>query len=363
MRYSIKLSYAGAGFRGWQRQPSDPSVQQCLEDALGKLLGTETPVIGAGRTDTGVNAIGYVACFDGPAGLAAEDFSYKLNAILPRTVVVDSIAEAAPDFHARFDAVRREYTYFLHRSKDPFIEAFSWHCGYPGMDFDAMNRAAATLVGTHDFSCFEKVGADNKTSVCTVFEAFWQPYTPSHIQIMGEVAAVSDGAADGTFPARASYGRAMPGPGAPCGTRPGPLPAAEGGKVPSAAMPDQAAGAVSEPQYWYFRISADRFLRNMVRAIVGTLIDVGRGKRSVDDFAGLVLPAQDSGIPSPDTPASADIPSADSGEAIPPLRAKGPSAAHKGPAVRALPVRKPPLRSLAGESVPGHALFLSKIEY
>ena len=110
-------------------------------------------------------------------------------------------------------------------------------------------------------------------------------------------------------------------------------------------MPDQAAGAVSEPQYWYFRISADRFLRNMVRAIVGTLIDVGRGKRSIADFAGLVLPAQDSG------------------EAIPPLRAKAPSATHEGPAVRALPVRKPPLRSLAGESVPGHALFLSKIEY
>ena len=228
MRYSIKLSYAGAGFRGWQRQPSDPSVQQCLEDALGKLLGTETPVIGAGRTDTGVNAIGYVACFDGPAGLAAEDFSYKLNAILPRTVVVDSIAEAAPDFHARFDAVRREYTYFLHRSKDPFIEAFSWHCGYPGLDFDAMNRAAATLVGTHDFSCFEKVGADNKTSVCTVFEAFWQPYTPS-------LTAICGGAADGTFPSSAA------------GKRPGRVP--QGAPGPGIARPyDALAGKVPSPQ-------------------------------------------------------------------------------------------------------------------
>ena len=345
MRYSIKLSYAGSGFRGWQRQPSDPSVQQCLEEALGRLLGTETPVIGAGRTDTGVNAIGYVACFDGPAGLAAEDFRYKLNAILPRTVVVNSISEAAPDFHARFDAVRREYTYFLHRSKDPFVEAFSWQCGYPGLDFDAMNRAAAALVGTHDFSCFEKVGADNKTSVCTVFEAFWQPYTPS-------LTAICGGAADGTFPPSAA------GKGPVCVPQGDPSTGiarpydALAGKVPSAAMPDQAAGAVSEPQYWYFRISADRFLRNMVRAIVGTLIDVGRGKRGIADFAELVLPAQDSGIPS-----------ADSGEAIPPLRAKDPSATHEGPAVRALPVRKPPLRSLAGESVPGHALFLSKIEY
>ncbi len=356
MRYSIKLSYAGSGFRGWQRQPSDPSVQQCLEEALGRLLGTETPVIGAGRTDTGVNAIGYVACFDGPAGLAAEDFRYKLNAILPRTVVVNSISEAAPDFHARFDAIRREYTYFLHRSKDPFVEAFSWQCGYPGLDFDAMNQAAAALVGTHDFSCFEKVGADNKTSVCTVFEAFWQPYIPS-------LTAICGGAAGGTFPSSAA------GKGPVCVPQGDPSTGiarpydALAGKVPPAAMPDQAAGAVSEPQYWFFRISADRFLRNMVRAIVGTLIDVGRGKRSIADFAGLVLPAQDSGIPSPDTPASADIHSTDSGEAIPPLRAKDPSATHEGPAVRALPVRKPPLRSLAGESVPGHALFLSKIEY
>ena len=335
MRYSIKLSYAGSGFRGWQRQPSDPSVQQCLEEALGRLLGTETPVIGAGRTDTGVNAIGYVACFDGPAGLAAEDFRYKLNAILPRTVVVNSISEAAPDFHARFDAIRREYTYFLHRSKDPFVEAFSWQCGYPGLDFDAMNRAAAALVGTHDFSCFEKVGADNKTSVCTVFEAFWRPYTPS-------LTAICGGAADGTFPPSAAGkgpGRVPQGAPGPGIARPydadfcsGTAPSSAAGKgqvrVPQGdpgtciARPYYAlAGAVSEPQYWYFRISADRFLRNMVRAIVGTLTDVGRGKRSIADFAELVLP------------------------------------------VPALPVRKPPLRSLAGESVPGHALFLSKIEY
>ena len=275
MRYSIVLSYAGAGFCGWQRQPSDPSVQECLEDALGKLLGGEVPVIGAGRTDTDVNAIGYVACFDGPEGLAADDFCYKLNAILPRSVVVSRVAPAAPDFHPRFDAVRREYTYFLHRCKDPFVEAFSWQCGYPLLDFEAMNSAAAALLGTHDFSCFEKKGGDNKTSVCTVFEAYWAQYTPSLYAVM---------------------------------------------------TPEQGRLPASGDQYWYFRISADRFLRNMVRAIVGTLIEVGRGKRSVDDFAGLILP------PEQGIPASGDSASAN-------------------------------LRSLAGESVPGHALFLSKVEY
>lgn len=295
MRYSIVLSYAGAGFCGWQRQPSDPSVQECLEDALGKLLGGDVPVIGAGRTDTGVNAIGYVACFDGPEGLAADDFCYKLNAILPRSVVVLSVAPAAPDFHPRFDARRREYTYFLHRSKDPFVEAFSWQCGYPGLDFEAMNAAAALLVGAHDFSCFEKVGADNKTSVCTVFEAFWAPYVPSFYAVM---------------------------------------------------TPEQGRLPASGGQYWYFRISADRFLRNMVRAIVGTLIEVGRGKRSVDDFAGLILPPEQGNLSAPLPPRTGPTQKT-SAERLP--------ASGNAPSTN--------LRSMAGESVPGHALFLSKVEY
>ena len=297
MRYSIVLSYAGAGFCGWQRQPSAPSVQECLEDALGKLLGGEVPVIGAGRTDTDVNAIGYVACFDGPEGLAADDFCYKLNAILPRSVVVSCVAPAGADFHPRFDAVRREYTYFLHRCKDPFVEAFSWQCGYPLLDFEAMNSAAGLLVGTHDFSCFEKVGADNKTSVCTVFEAYWKPYVPGFRTV-----------------------------------------------IPSEAK---------ESRYWYFRISADRFLRNMVRAIVGTLIEVGRGKRSLDDFAGLILPVDlpETGSLSAPLPPRTRPTQKTSAERLP---VSGNTTSAKANA---------PLRSLAGESVPGHALFLSKVEY
>ena len=325
MRYSIVLSYAGTGFCGWQRQPSDPSVQECLEDALGKLLGGEVPVIGAGRTDTGVNAIGYVACFDGPEGLAADDFRYKLNAILPRSVVVSQVSPATPDFHARFDALRREYTYFLHRSKDPFVEAFSYQCSYPDLDFDAMNSAAAMLVGTHDFSCFEKLGADNKTSVCTVFEAYWKPYLPTHASVM-----------QGLQPPESFLPSPEKGSGrkAPVG-------------IHNARAHDGSLPA-SGGQYWYFRISADRFLRNMVRAIVGTLIEVGRGKRSLDDFAGLIF----EGALPPNTPRSSqatDI--ACNAGSVPPS------------AGRSEDRHEPSLRSLAGESVPGHAIFLSKVEY
>ena len=335
MRYRISLSYAGAGFRGWQRQPSDPSVQQCLEEALGRLLGTSVEVIGAGRTDTGVNAIGYVACFDGPEGLAAEDFRYKLNAILPRSIVVNSVAPSEPEFHARFDAVRREYTYFLHRSKDPFVEAFSWQCGYPGLDFDAMNQAAELLTGTHDFSCFEKAGADNKTSVCTVFEAFWRPYVPSHLAICGSPGQPS---AAGKGPVCVPQGAPSTGIARPYDALALPGAVAEERAVPaSAAHPETYS--MPEPQYWYFRISADRFLRNMVRAIVGTLIDVGRGKRSVEDFGALILPAED--VP-PGIPCTG-------------AKASGQSGATQ--------LTHPVRRSLAGESVPGHALFLSKVLY
>ena len=357
MRYSIVLSYSGAGFCGWQRQPSAPSVQECLEDALGKLLGTTVEVIGAGRTDTGVNAIGYVACFDGPEGLAAEDFCYKLNAILPRSVVVSRVAPAADDFHARFDARRREYTYFLHRVKDPFVEAFSLLCGYPDLDFEAMNRAASLLVGTHDFSCFEKLGADNKTSVCTVFEAFWQPYVPTHVAICGPVQAptgTSSPSAAGKGPVCVPQGDPSTGIARPYNALAQEVPSANGTKTSlNTVISDENTVIPSEAKesiYWFFRITADRFLRNMVRAIVGTLIEVGRGKRSVNDFAGLILPSE--GALPPNTPCGSRTTD------IACVAGSVPSSAG-----RSEDRQKPAPRSLAGESVPGHALFLSKVEY
>ena len=272
------LSYDGSAFCGWQIQPNAPSVQQCLESTLSRLLGRPVAVTGAGRTDTAVNAANYVAHFDwdGILPFEASDFTYKLNAMLPHEVVVHSVSPVADDLHARFSARRREYTYFIHRQKDPFLRAFSWQCGYPNLDFEAMNKACQYLLGTHDFSCFEKTGTDNKTSICTVYDAFWAPYTPCHIQIMN----VSE------------VGSTLPGACPP---------------------PDEGRGRVlPTSDYWYFRIAADRFLRNMVRATVGTLIEVGRGKHAPEWVAELI----ESGT-----------------------------------------------RGDAGESVPGHALFLNKVDY
>ena len=308
MRYSVLLSYNGAAFRGWQRQADAPSVQEELERAISTLTGVQTGVTGAGRTDTAVNAIGYVASFEAREGLDTPDFCYKLNAILPSGICVHGLRREAADFNARFDARRREYCYFLHRSKDPFIDRYSYLYGYPELDFDLMNRVAEKLLGTHDFSCFEKSGSDNKTSVCTVFEAGWHRYTPTHVALMGAGSANSP---------------------APLPPRTGPAQKTSAGEPADACATPAAAYIGTGPghgEYWYFRIAADRFLRNMVRAVVGTLLEVGRGKRSAEDFAGLILP--------PD-----------------PLSGAAPGTSR--------PVR----RSLAGESVPGHALFLSRIEY
>ena len=111
MRYSIRLTYDGSAFCGWQIQNNAKTVQGTLEAALSTLLGQTVQVTGAGRTDTGVNAINYVAHFDIPKGLPfeAEHLCYKLNAMLHREIVITEVYEAGDDFHARFDAKSREY--------------------------------------------------------------------------------------------------------------------------------------------------------------------------------------------------------------------------------------------------------------
>lgn len=267
MRYFIKLSYDGSLFCGWQAQPNAKTVQECLEYALSTLLNEKISVVGAGRTDSKVNAVGYAAHFDSLSEPDTGMLIYKLNAILPPGIVIHDIHRISDDFHARFSATRREYTYFVHRMKDPFVKGYSYYCSYK-LDLEAMNKAASLLLGRHDFGCFEKVGSDNKTSICTVQEAGWFSYRPAHCELMG-------------------FGK--------------------------------------EEDYLYFRISADRFLRNMVRAVVGSLLEVGRGKRSLEDFAALIREA-----------GSQERKTGSGGKAA---------------------------RSLAGESVPGHALFLSKVEY
>jgi tRNA pseudouridine38-40 synthase len=233
MRYKIRLSYDGSAFCGWQIQNNAVTVQGELEKALKTFLGSEIPVTGAGRTDTEVNAINYIAHIEVPdeVRIDAAQLCYKLNAILPRTITVHEVSDADAEFHARFDARSREYHYFIHFKKDPFCEKFSYRLRFP-LDINKMNEAAQLLLGEHDFSCFEKVGGNNATSICTVTEAHWEAYRPSHVKLMD-------------YP-------------------------------------------YQEGDYLVFTIRANRFLRNMVSAVVGSLIEVGRGKKDPAWIASLI---------------------------------------------------------------------------
>ena len=167
MRYKIRLSYDGSAFCGWQIQNNAVTVQGELQDALAKLAGEPVPVTGAGRTDTDVNSINYIAHFDFPdkVRIEAEQLCYKLNAILPKTVCIHEISVCEDDFHARFDARSREYRYFIHFTKDPFVEKYSYRMRHP-LNINKMNEAAELMLGEHDFSCFEKVGGNNSLLHC-----------------------------------------------------------------------------------------------------------------------------------------------------------------------------------------------------
>ena len=223
MRRVVQLSYDGSPFCGWQLQPNVPSVQAEVERALSIVFEEPVTVVGAGRTDTGVNARHYIAHFDITAWPNEEAVRLlrKLNAILPPAIVAEAFYPVADNAHARFDAVSRTYRYYIHTTKDPFIR-HSCRCWYR-FDVDAMNRASQVLLGRHDFSSFEKTGGANKTSLCTVTEARWEAVDDTHL---------------------------------------------------------------------VFTITADRFLRNMVRATVGTLLEVGRGRQE-PAWVETVLAAQD----------------------------------------------------------------------
>ena len=132
MRYKIILSYDGSPFCGWQIQNGARTVQECLQDALSTLLRERISVTGAGRTDSKVHAINYVAHFEASVpDLDSKGFGYKINAILPHGIVVHDILKASPEFHSRFDARMREYKYFIHRKRDPFMEGYSYLYTFP----------------------------------------------------------------------------------------------------------------------------------------------------------------------------------------------------------------------------------------
>ncbi|HVV33563.1 MAG TPA: tRNA pseudouridine(38-40) synthase TruA [Vitreimonas sp.] len=170
MRFKLTIEYDGGPFMGWQRVNTGPSVQQALEDAVERLTGAHSDVVGAGRTDSGVHALGQVAHVDLEKELAPGRVADALNAHLrPHPVAVLKAEAAAPDFHARFDAVRRVYLYRIVPRRAPLTLARGKVWRVPAtLDAGAMHAAAQRLIGEHDFTTFRDAQCQAKSPVKTL---------------------------------------------------------------------------------------------------------------------------------------------------------------------------------------------------
>ena len=229
MRYFLELSYNGEKFHGWQSQPNAVGVQQKIEEALSIVTRLPISIVGAGRTDAGVHAREMYAHFDLPEGVKDKGkLILSLNRLVGKDIAIADIIQVSDDAHARFDAIERTYKYFVTYQKSPFIYPYTCHSPIR-LDIGKMNEAASILLHTKDFTSFAKLHSDAKTNICDVRYASWEKIDNA------------DGIMPGLF---------------------------EEGIV--------------------FTISADRFLRNMVRAVVGTLVEVGRGKITLEQFRDII---------------------------------------------------------------------------
>lgn len=171
-RFKLTLEYDGGPFSGWQRQDNAPSVQASLERAAAALTGAASPVYGAGRTDAGVHALGQVAHVDIAKSLTADAVRDGLNHHLrPEPIAVLAAEEVAPDFHARFGAVRRAYRYLIRDRRAPLTleRGHMWRLPQP-LDAGAMHEAAQALVGRHDFTTFRDAQCQAESPVKSLDE-------------------------------------------------------------------------------------------------------------------------------------------------------------------------------------------------
>ncbi|MEX0891899.1 MAG: tRNA pseudouridine(38-40) synthase TruA [Gemmatimonadota bacterium] len=177
-RIRLTLHYQGAAFRGWQAQPDARTVQGEVERALVRLIGQRIPVVGAGRTDSGVHATGQVASVMVPERWTAAELRRALNAVLPRDVWVAEAAETDPAFHARYDAVARSYLYRVGLVDACFSPFERWRC-WPQdepLDREVLDRAAAAFLGEHAFGAFAKTGQPQRGERCTVQCSEWRSW-------------------------------------------------------------------------------------------------------------------------------------------------------------------------------------------
>ena len=170
MQVKLVVAYEGTNYCGWQIQPNGITIEQVLNETLSSLLGEEITVTGASRTDAGVHSLGNVAVFETHTKMPAEKISFALNQRLPEDSVVQESCQVPEDFHPRFSKSRKTYEYRILncRFRQPLERRTSYFYHYP-LDVSAMQKAAAYLVGEHDFTSFASVHAQTNTYVRMIY--------------------------------------------------------------------------------------------------------------------------------------------------------------------------------------------------
>jgi len=176
----IVLAYEGSEFSGWQVQPDAATIQGALASAIGRVTGEKVLPQGSGRTDAGVHALAQVASFATDSPIPTQNLVKALNDVLPSSIRVLAVTEVPPEFHARKSACAKTYRYRVYRGAicPPFLARYVWHYPYP-LDEDAMQSAAAFVIGEHDFTSFAAVdperGADEVVSnVRRILASSWE---------------------------------------------------------------------------------------------------------------------------------------------------------------------------------------------
>ena len=216
LRYFLEVSYKGTNYSGFQSQKNANSIQEEVEKAFAILHKEKAVLTGSSRTDAGVHALQNFFHFDFEKSLHPQ-LVYKINAILPEDIVVKSVRQVQPDAHCRFDAVSREYKYFVYRQKDPFLRDRAYYYPYK-INIEKLQQAAAILTEYQDFTSFSKRNTQVKTFVCQIQRSEW----------------------------------------------------------------------LQENQCLVYNVKANRFLRGMVRALVATMLKVGRGTIDLERFRSIV---------------------------------------------------------------------------
>lgn len=223
-RYFLEVAYKGTAYSGFQSQQNANTVQAEIEKAYQIIYKSKLSITGSSRTDTGVHARQNFFHFDSMLPLLLESntekeprFIYKLNAILPADIVIKSIKEVSSDAHCRFDAINRQYNYYIYRHKDPFLKDIAFFFPYK-LNIEKMQQAAAILKEYTDFTSFSKRNTQVKTFICNIQESNW----------------------------------------------------------------------LLEDNCLIYNVKANRFLRGMVRALTATMLKIGRGKISIDEFRTII---------------------------------------------------------------------------